>query len=122
MLSALYAVIIFFMTNQIFEPERFLKVVLVYILVTTVADGLGLILGASMDPIVREPNALYLASLFIKFPIYLEWNIYRCHRQRVQDCILWLSRAKQSHCKAHATANVPFVDELFLGSLGASTL
>lgn len=52
--SLMYAAIIFFLTDQFFEVERFLKVVLVYILVTTVADGLGLILGASLDPIVSQ--------------------------------------------------------------------
>lgn len=42
----------FFLTDQLFEVDRFVKVVIVYIVVTNVADGLGLILGASLDPIV----------------------------------------------------------------------
>lgn len=99
MLSTLYAVIIFFMTNQIFEVERFLKVILVYILVTTVADGLGLILGSSMDPIV----SVYIFSdwnmtqLNNDRLIRLERHFYWCDSKCVQDRVLRILGSQQSH-------------------------
>ncbi len=39
--------------DQLFEVDRFLKFTLILILVTIVADGLGLILGSVFTPVVR---------------------------------------------------------------------
>ncbi|XP_037046684.1 ATP-binding cassette sub-family G member 1 [Bradysia coprophila] len=50
-MSTLFAAIVFFMTEQLFEVDRFLKFTLIYILTTIVADGFGLILGSVFTPV-----------------------------------------------------------------------
>lgn len=50
--STIFATIIFFMTEQPIEIERYLKFTLVYILTTILADGIGLTLGSLLDPVV----------------------------------------------------------------------
>lgn len=51
------AINIFFMqltlSDQPVELERFMKFVFVYILTTIVADGIGLIVGSCLNPVVR---------------------------------------------------------------------
>lgn len=42
----------YFITEQPPEPGRYLKVVIIYILVTIVADGFGVLLGTLVNPIV----------------------------------------------------------------------
>ncbi|KAL5278836.1 hypothetical protein ACFFRR_003454 [Megaselia abdita] len=49
--STTYALIIYFMTDQPFEVERFMKTVLVLIATTLAADGFGIILGGILNPI-----------------------------------------------------------------------
>lgn len=72
--SSLYATIVFFLTDQLFEVDRFVKVVIVYIVVTNVADGLGLILGASLDPIVSDE---YTFCLYAEYSVQFMSEIYK---------------------------------------------
>lgn len=49
--STVYSTIIFFMTDQPLEVNRYARFTLVYILLTIVADGFGLFLGAVTNPV-----------------------------------------------------------------------
>lgn len=56
------------MTDQPWELNRYMRFTLVYVLVTIVADGLGLLLGAIANPVVSID--FFLSSFdddFIKF-------------------------------------------------------
>lgn len=50
--ATIYSTIIFVMTDQPWEWNRYTRFTLVYVLVTIVADGLGLLLGAIANPVV----------------------------------------------------------------------
>jgi len=50
--ALVYATVVYFITEQPPEPGRFLKVVLVYVLLTVVADGFGILVGTIVNPIV----------------------------------------------------------------------
>lgn len=50
--STVYATIIFLLTDQPMELNRFSRFTFVYILLTIVADAFGLLLGAIANPIV----------------------------------------------------------------------
>lgn len=50
--ATIYSTIIFIMTDQPWEWNRYTRFTLVYVLVTIVADGLGLLLGAIANPVV----------------------------------------------------------------------
>lgn len=50
--ATVYSTIIFYLTDQPWEPNRYVRFTLVYILITIVADGLGLLLGAIANPVV----------------------------------------------------------------------
>lgn len=52
--AAAYATVVYFITEQPPEPGRYFKVITVYILVTIAADGLGILLGTLVNPIVRK--------------------------------------------------------------------
>lgn len=51
--ATIYSTIIYFLTDQPMELNRYSRFTLAYILLTIVADGLGLLLGAIANPIVR---------------------------------------------------------------------
>lgn len=52
--SSIYATIIFFLTDQPLEFNRFARFTFVYVLVTIAADAFGLLLGAIANPIVSK--------------------------------------------------------------------
>lgn len=52
--ATVYSSIIFYLTDQPWELNRYLRFTLVYILLTIVADGLGLLLGAIANPVVSS--------------------------------------------------------------------
>ena len=54
--ASVYASIVYFITEQPPEPERFLKFVLVFMLLACVADGFGTFLGTVVNPIVSVKN------------------------------------------------------------------
>lgn len=60
-MASIYATIIFVMTDQPWELNRYTRFTLVYVLVTIVADGLGLLLGAIANPVV--------SSYFVEMPL-----------------------------------------------------
>ncbi|MCL4130401.1 UNVERIFIED_CONTAM: hypothetical protein GTU68_042234, partial [Idotea baltica] len=81
-----YVIIIYFMTNQYFEVERFALFTVFSIMTSLVAQSIGLAIGAAMDvqqavffgPAVAIP-ALLFSGFFVTFstiPIYLRWLSY----------------------------------------------
>lgn len=64
--AAVYATIVYFITEQPPEQGRYLKFVLVYILVTLVADGFGILLGTLVNPIVRFHSNEWLCQCLDK--------------------------------------------------------
>lgn len=62
------------MTDQPWEWNRYARFTLVYILVTIVADGLGLLLGAIANPVVSVYNTF---SYFIFNSTSSLLDIYR---------------------------------------------
>lgn len=71
------------LTDQPKEVDRFLKFNLVYILTTICADGIGLILGSVLNPVVRIKKSLACYSVIHKIEIsyflIAEWNICRSY-------------------------------------------
>jgi ATP-binding cassette subfamily G (WHITE) protein 1 len=52
--ALVYATVVYFLTEQPPEPGRYLKVMLVYVLVVIAADGFGILLGTLVNPVVRN--------------------------------------------------------------------
>lgn len=52
MFSATYTSIIYFLTDQPFELDRYVKFVLVAVVITITADGLGILVGTLLNPVV----------------------------------------------------------------------
>lgn len=52
--ATVYSTIIFLLTDQPMELNRYTRFTLVYILLTIIADGLGLCLGAIANPVVSN--------------------------------------------------------------------
>jgi Na+/H+-dicarboxylate symporter len=50
--ATVYATVVFFITEQPPKAETYFKTVIIYILVTVVADGFGIFLGTLVNPIV----------------------------------------------------------------------
>lgn len=61
--ATVYSSIIFYLTDQPWELDRYIRFTLVYILVTIVADGLGLLLGAIANPVV----SCCICHFFVEF-------------------------------------------------------
>lgn len=51
--SVSFSTVVYALTDQPFEFDRFLKYTLIYILLNIIGDAMGLIIGALLDPIVR---------------------------------------------------------------------
>lgn len=49
--ALVYATVVYFITEQPPDPGRYLKVMLVYVLVTITADGFGIFLGTLVNPV-----------------------------------------------------------------------
>lgn len=60
MFATIYSTIIFCLTDQPWELNRYTRFTLVYVLVTIVADGLGLLLGAIANPVVSILQSIYI--------------------------------------------------------------
>ena len=60
--ASIYSTIIFCLTDQPWELNRYTRFTLAYVLVTIVADGLGLLLGAIANPVVS------IICFLFKFP------------------------------------------------------
>lgn len=63
--ATVYSTIIFYLTDQPWEPNRYIRFTLVYILITIVADGLGLLLGAIANPV----NGTFWAAIITAFKL-----------------------------------------------------
>jgi ATP-binding cassette subfamily G (WHITE) protein 1 len=50
--ALVYTTVVYFLTEQPPEPSRYLKVILVYVLVVLAADGFGILLGTLVNPVV----------------------------------------------------------------------
>lgn len=56
------------MTDQPLEADRFLKYTLIYILINIIGDGMGLTIGAFLDPIVSDlPTPMVISDYSIFF-------------------------------------------------------
>ncbi|XP_057660467.1 ATP-binding cassette subfamily G member 4 [Diorhabda carinulata] len=82
----LYVIIVYFMTSQPLDPARFGMFLLSCILVSFVAQSVGLVVGAAMNvqngvflaPVMSVPFLLF-SGFFVSFdaiPIYLRWITY----------------------------------------------
>ncbi|KAL3266095.1 hypothetical protein HHI36_010281 [Cryptolaemus montrouzieri] len=82
----LYVTIVYFMTSQPFDLERFGMFLLACLLVSFVAQSVGLVVGAAMNvqngvflaPVMSVPFLLF-SGFFVSFdaiPIYLRWITY----------------------------------------------
>lgn len=69
--STLFATIVFLMTSQAMEIDRYLKFTLVYILTTIVADGFGLTVGAMFDPIVSRLYSRICGNIYFFYRFFL---------------------------------------------------
>ncbi|XP_065056114.1 ATP-binding cassette sub-family G member 4-like isoform X2 [Rhopilema esculentum] len=86
-LPALYCTIIYFMTNQPKEPERFVQFLVITILTCLVSQSIGLLLGAVapsvptavfVAPVTGIPVLLF-SGFFVNFdtiPTYMQWLTY----------------------------------------------
>lgn len=54
--AVVYATVVYFITEQPPEPGRYFKVMMIYVLVTIVADGFGILLGTLVNPIVSHDS------------------------------------------------------------------
>lgn len=52
--AVVYTTFVYFITDQPPEPGRFIKVVLIFVLITIAADGFGIMLGTLVNPIVSK--------------------------------------------------------------------
>lgn len=50
--ATVYVTVVYFITQQPPDTLTYLKVVLIYILVTIVADGVGVLMGTLLNPVV----------------------------------------------------------------------
>jgi len=86
-LPAMYCTIIYFMTNQPNEPERFVQFLVITILTCLVSQSIGLLLGAVapsvptavfVAPVTGIPVLLF-SGFFVNFdtiPKYMQWLTY----------------------------------------------
>ncbi|XP_031623711.1 ATP-binding cassette sub-family G member 1 [Contarinia nasturtii] len=63
--ATIYSTIIFYLTDQPWELNRYTRFTLVYVLLTIVADALGLLLGAIANPI----NGTFWAAIITAFKL-----------------------------------------------------
>lgn len=71
------------LTDQPKEVDRFLKFNLVYILTTVCADGIGLILGSVLNPVVRIKIIFYSiiqCNVLLRNCRMEHLSEQRCHR------------------------------------------
>lgn len=128
LLAAAYATVVYFITEQPPEPDRYFKVIGVYILVTISADGLGILLGTLVNPIVRKSKIfkkifenieIFLKNLrnlknlqAIKFFSFLERNILCCRHVLLHDRVFRLPGAVQTHAGLYASRQRHQSDEV----------
>lgn len=121
--STVYATIVFLLTEQPLEIDRFARFTFVYILVTIAADAFGLLLGAIANPIVsvcanekkkkkkewKEKNNDRLS----------EWDVLCRRHHRLQTSVLRIFGAVEPHSVLDATVHIPLDTQLRLGGAGA---
>lgn len=117
--STTYSTIIFLLTDQPFEFNRYARFTFAYILTTIIADAMGLLLGAIANPIVSKkqnsPSFVRIHVIqtlfvlpFVSF-ISIEWNIFCGHHYRIQISILWFLSTLGTHSVCNASICL-FVD------------
>lgn len=88
MFSTVYISIAYFMTDQPFEVERFVKFMLTAVIITICADGLGVLLGTVLDPI----NGTFIGAILTCFMlIYSGFLILLRHMSSVMQLVSYLS-------------------------------
>lgn len=53
----MYVTVVYFITEQPTDSTTYFKVVLIYILLTIVADGIGVTMGTLLNPVVSQRPA-----------------------------------------------------------------
>lgn len=86
--SSTFSTILYFMTDQPFEVERFVKFVLTLITVTIVADGFGVLLGTVLDPV----NGTFIGAVLTCFMIiYSGFLILFTHMSAIMRAVSYTS-------------------------------
>lgn len=86
--SSVFATILYLMTDQPFELERFVKFVLTLITMTIAADGFGVLLGTVLDPI----NGTFIGSVLTCFMIiYSGFLILFSHMSTIMRAVSYTS-------------------------------
>ena len=79
MFCFIYTSISYYLSAQLMTWTRFLMFLFVCQLMTLISEGIGLILGTAMNPVVSRRKILYKSRSFSLKPIlciFLEWSVH----------------------------------------------
>lgn len=107
--STIFSTIIFFLTDQPLDFNRYARFTFVYILVTMIADAFGLLLGAVANPIVSRYTVAHQSSSII-----VNVNSFNRNSQNGTFFAAVITAFKLAFCGFLALWNhIPFAMRLF---------